>query len=332
MNVTLRQFKVFAAVSKHLSFTRAAEELCLTQPAVSMQVKQLENQLEVPLFEQLGKRIYLTDAGEEVYHYSKVIAQQLEELETVLANLKGLNQGKLRISVASTANYFAPTLLGTFCQRYPGVTVSLDVTNRQTLLKQLAENEVDMVVMGQPPTDMDLEAGAFMENPLVIVAPTGHALASEPRVPLKRLEQEIFLVRELGSGTRSAMERFFQERGIHIQTGMEVGSNEAIKQSVQAGLGLGLLSRDTVEMELSLDRLTILDVEDFPILRHWYVVHRSGKRLSVVAQAFKDFLLNEAAPLLGKSPAHGVAAIGSERKPRRGHTEKEQGSSAQPTP
>jgi DNA-binding transcriptional LysR family regulator len=301
MNITLRQLKVFAAVAKNLSFTKAAEELCLTQPAVSMQVKQLEHQLDVNLFEQLGKKIYLTDAGQEVYHYSRLINQQLEELDTVLANLKGLGRGKLRISVASTANYFAPTLLGSFCQRFPGVTVSLDVTNRETLLRQLNENEVDMVVMGQPPGEMDLEAHAFLENPLVIVAPPNHPLAQEHSIPLERLERETFLVREPGSGTRIAMERFFAQHDVHISTGMEVGSNEAIKQSVQAGLGLGLLSRDTVDMELELGRLAVLDVAGFPILRHWYVVHRRGKRLSASAQQFKDFLLNEASDLLSKA-------------------------------
>lgn len=303
MNITLRQLKVFAAVAKNLSFTKAAEELCLTQPAVSMQVKQLEHQLDVNLFEQLGKKIYLTDAGQEVYHYSRLINHQLEELETVLANLKGLGRGKLRISVASTANYFAPTLLGSFCQRFPGVTVSLDVTNRETLLRQLNDNEVDLVIMGQPPGEMDLESHAFMENPLVIVAPPNHPLAQEHGIPLPRLERETFLVREPGSGTRIAMERFFTQHDVHISTGMEVGSNEAIKQSVQAGLGLGLLSRDTVDMELELGRLAVLDVSEFPILRHWYVVHRRGKRLSASAQQFKDFLLNEAAGLAGKGPS-----------------------------
>jgi DNA-binding transcriptional LysR family regulator len=316
MNVTLRQLKVFAAVARHLSFTKAAEELCLTQPAVSMQVKQLEHQLDVSLFEQLGKKIYLTDAGEEVYHYSRQITQQLEELEMVLANLKGLEKGKLKISVASTANYFAPTLLGTFCGRFPGVTVSLDVTNRESLVRQLIENEVDLVIMGQPPADMDLEAGAFMENPLVVVAPKEHPLGGEKNIPLKRLEKEVFLVREQGSGTRSAMERFFAQHDMHITTGMEVGSNEAIKQSVQAGLGLGLLSRDTIEMELALGRLQVLDVAEFPILRHWYVVHRKGKRLSVVAQAFKKFLLEECATLLGKPSA--VIALDSVRAQKKG--------------
>lgn len=300
MNVTFRQLKVFAAVAKHLSFTRAAEELCLTQPAVSMQVKQLENQLDVPLFEHLGKRIYLTEAGEEVYHYARAIAQQLDEMETVLANLKGVERGRLKLAVASTANYMAPALLGNFCRRFPGVTVSLDVTNREGLLQKLTDNEADLVIMGQPPSEMDLEAAAFMENPLVIVAPPGHPLAHERNIPLKKLEREVFLVRESGSGTRNAQERFFNQHDIHITPGMEVSSNEAIKQAVQAGLGLGLLSQDTVEMELALGRLVILDVAHFPILRHWYVVNRVGKRLSVVANAFKAFLMEEAAELLHK--------------------------------
>ncbi len=302
MNVTLRQLRVFSAVARHLSFTRAAEELCLTQPAVSMQVKQLEHHLEVPLFEQLGKKIYLTEMGQEVYHYARTVLQQLEELQSVLNNLKGLGKGKLKISVASTANYFIPTLLASFCQRFTGITVSLDVTNRETLLSQLTENEVDLVVMGQPPTDMDLGADPFMENPLVIVAPPDHPLAKEKKIPLARLEQEVFLVREPGSGTRIAMERFFAQHHVHITTGMEVGSNEAIKQSVQAGLGLGLLSRDTVEMELTLGRLVILEVAEFPIMRYWYVVHRQGKRLSTAAQTFKEFLLGEGPALLGKGP------------------------------
>jgi DNA-binding transcriptional LysR family regulator len=300
MNITLRQLRVFSAVARHLSFTRAAEELCLTQPAVSMQVKQLENQLDVPLFEHLGKKIFLTEMGKEVYHYSRSILQQIDELQGVLNSLKGLGKGRLKISVASTANYFIPVLLAGFCQRYPGVTVSLDVTNRETLLTQLAENDVDLVIMGQPPGDMDLGAEPFMENPLVIVAPPEHPLAKEKKISLQRLEQEVFLVREPGSGTRIAMERFFAQHDVRITTGMEVGSNEAIKQSVQAGLGLGLLSRDTVEMELALGRLVILNVAEFPIMRYWYVVHRQGKRLSVVSQTFKDYLIKESPALLGK--------------------------------
>jgi len=299
LHLTLRQLKVFESVARHLNFTRAAEELFLSQPAVSMQVKLLEKQLGLALFEQLGKRIHLTEAGGEVLVYARGVTQQLDELESVLDLMKGLGGGRLRISVATTANYFIPTLLGTFSRRYPEVTVSLDVTNRETLLQQLSENTVDLVIMGQPPTEADVEAEAFMENPLVIVAPPEHPLAKQKKIPLKRLQDEVFLVREPGSGTRIAMERFFAGRKIHLKTGMEVGSNEAIKQSVQAGLGLGLLSRATIEQELELKRLTELDVAELPIMRHWYVVHRKGKRLSGAAEAFKNFMLKEAQALIG---------------------------------
>ncbi len=298
MHLTLRQLKVFEAVARQLNYTRAAEELHLTQPAVSMQVKQLEDQLGVALFEQLGKRIHLTEAGHEVLAYARTITQQLDELEGILNRLKGLSGGRLRIAVATTANYFIPTLLGTFSRRYPDVTVSLDVTNRETLLRDLSENTVDLVIMGQPPAELDVEAQVFMDNPLVIVAPPGHPLAGKKRIPLARLQEETFLVRESGSGTRIAMERFFTGRGMRLKTGMEVGSNEAIKQSVQAGLGLGLLSRVTLGQELALKRLVVLDVAEFPIMRHWYVVHRRGKRLSAPAEAFKQFVLKEANRLL----------------------------------
>jgi DNA-binding transcriptional LysR family regulator len=298
VHLTLRQLKVFEAVARHLNYTRAADELHLTQPAVSMQVKQLEDSLGAPLFEQLGKRIHLTEAGREVLGYARTISQQLDELEGVLKRLKGLSGGRLRISVASTANYFIPILLGTFSKRYPDVTVTLDVTNRETLLRQLAENTVDLVIMGKPPAEADVEAREFMDNPLVIVAPPGHPLAGKRKIPLARLQDETFLVREPGSGTRIAMERFFSERGMKLKTGMEVGSNEAIKQSVQAGLGLGLLSRATIAHELALKHLVVLNIEDFPIMRHWYVVHRRGKRLSTAAEAFRAFLLKEAGKIL----------------------------------
>jgi len=298
MHLTIRQLQVFEAAARLLSFRKAADELHLSQPAVSMQIKQLEENVGLPLFEKFGKQIYLTEAGREIYHYSRTIGQLLAEADEVIDGLKGAHRGRLSISVASTANYFVPTLLGTFHARFPGVTVTLDVTNRKTLLEQLSQNQVDLVVMGHPPEGADLEAGTFMENPLVIVAPPGHALAKQTNIPLQRLEDEVFLTRERGSGTRDAIERFFTQHGVQLTTGMEIASNEAIKQSVQAGLGLGLLSRDTLEMELELGKLVILDVEDFPIMRYWYVMHRKGKRLSTVARAFKHFLLEEADRLL----------------------------------
>ncbi|MBT9612174.1 MAG: LysR family transcriptional regulator, partial [Burkholderiales bacterium] len=299
LHLTFRQLSVFDAVARHLSYSRAAQEMHLTQPAVSMQIKQLEENVGLPLFEQLGKKIYLTEAGRELSHYSRVIAQQLSEAETVLNDLKGLQRGRLKISVASTANYFAPQLLANFSQRFPTVTVSLDVTNRQALLAQLANNEMDMAVMGQPPEGLDLVAESFMENPLVVIAPVNHPLATDKKIPLERLQSETFLVREQGSGTRIAMERFFNQHGVQFQAGMEMSSNEAIKQAVQAGLGLGILSLHTIGLELETKRLKVLDVKGFPIMRHWYVVHRKDKRLSTVAQAFKAFLLTEAKQILG---------------------------------
>lgn len=299
MHVTLRQIEVFQAVTRHLSYTRAAEELYLSQPAVSMQIKQLEGNLGLALFEQLGKKIYLTEAGQEFYHYCRSVSQQLDEAEAVLEDLKGVTRGRLTVSVASTANYFATRLLAAFARHHPDITISLDVTNRKSLLHQLEANETDLVIMGQPPEEMDLETEAFAENPLVIIAAPGHALASKKNIPLKKLQQETFVVRETGSGTRIAMERFFSEKGISLTTGMEMTSNEAIKQAVEAGLGLGIVSIHTLELELETKRLKILDAESFPILRHWYVVYRQGKRLSPVAQAFREFVLNEAPTLLG---------------------------------
>ena len=298
LHITLRQLKVFESVARNLSFSRAAEELYLTQPAVSMQIKQLEDSVGLPLFEQLGKKVYLTDAGRELYHYSRTISQQLADMELALEELKGLDRGKLNISVVSTANYFAPHLLAKFCQRYSGVTVSLNVSNRETVLRHLADNVTDLAIMGQPPDGLDIATESFMENPLVVIAPPTHPLCALQRIPVKRLEQETFLVREAGSGTRSAMERFFSEHDISINKGMETDTNEAIKQAVQAGMGLGIMSLHTAELELETERLKILDVEGFPIMRHWHVVHRKHKRLSSAARAFREFLLKEAPGLM----------------------------------
>ena len=308
MNITLRQLKVLEAVARHLNYTRAAEELFLSQPAVSMQIKQLEKSLGQPLFEQLGKKIFLTDAGREVYRYSLAIASQLNEMDMVLKEMKGLHAGKLTLAVASTANYFVPTLLGIFIQRHKGVTVDIDVTNRENLLKALAANSIDFAIMGRPPDGLELEAHQFMDNPLVVMAPPDHPLAGEKHIPLKKLRNETFIERERGSGTRLARERFFAAHGAEsFGETMEMSSNEAIKQAVQAGLGLGVLSLHTLELELILKRLVVLDVENFPIMRHWYIVHRQGKRFSAVAEAFEQFVLTESQSLLTVPSAETAA-------------------------
>lgn len=313
MHVTLRQLEAFVTVARHLSFTRAAEELHLTQPAVSMQIKQLEAQLQQPLFEHMGKKLFLTEAGREVRGYARQVLQQVDNMQAGLASLKGLERGTLSLSVATTAHYFAPKLLSIFYERYPGVNVKLDVTNRETLVSQLENNTVDMVIMGRPPEDVDVEAGTFMENPLVLIAPADHPFGRERSIQLKRLENEVFLVRESGSGTRKAMEKFFAQHNIHMTTGMEVSSDEAIKQSVQAGLGLGIMSRDAIQNEINLGHLIMPDVLHFPIMRQWYVMHRKGKRLSPIAQAFKTFLLEEAAQILKKEPTKPVLPVNGAR-------------------
>lgn len=293
MHMTFRQLKVFEAVARHLSFTRAAEELHLTQPAVSMQVKQLEQNVGLSLFEQLGKKIYLTEAGDELRRYARNIEAELAEAEQVLDELKGVSGGKLKITVATTVNYFAPKLLAGYCREFPDVKVSLDVTNRKVLLRQLEDNETDIVLMGRPPPGLDVDADPFMENPLVVIAAPDHALARRRKLKLQDLSEETFITREQGSGTRSTVERFLAERNATPAYEIEMNSNEAIKQSVEAGLGIGVVSEHTVELELETGRLIILPVEGFPIMRRWYVVNRQGKRLSAAAQAFRDYVLRE---------------------------------------
>ncbi len=297
-NFTLRQLQLFEAVARNSSFTRASEELHLTQPAVSTQLKQLEEDVGMPLFEHLGKKISLTEAGREMYDFSRTIAQQFTDIRTVLEGMKGLQRGNLVISVTSTAKYFAPYLLASFCKKHTGITLSLNVTNRETILKELSDNIPDMAIMGSPPKGMPLVSSSFMSNPLVVIAPPDHPLAQRSQIPLQRLLEERFIVREKGSGTRNALEHFLVERGETIASTMEMSRNEAIKHAVMAGLGVSIVSVHTLEMELKLGRLVLLNVEGFPIVKEWYVVHREGKRFSAAAQAFKEFVLAEGATLI----------------------------------
>lgn len=289
--LTLRQFRVFEAVARRLSFSRAAEELHLSQPAVSMQMRGIETILGLPLTEQLGKKIFLTEAGQEVLHASRAITARLDDLQANLEQLRGLDSGRLNLAVTTTVSAVATEILARFRGRHSKVAIHLDVSNRESVLNQLATNRIDLAIMGQVPDGLDLEAIRFMDNPLVVIAPPEHPLARKKEVSIRDLASEPFLVRETGSGTRGAMERFFADRGLELRTSMEMSSNEAIKQAVQAGLGLGILSLQTLEQELALERLAVLVVEGFPIMRHWYVVHRIDKRLSPAAQAFKAFVL-----------------------------------------
>jgi len=297
-NITLRQLKIFEAVARHLSFSRAAEELHLTQPAVSMQVQALEEQAGLPLTEQSGKKVRLTAAGEEVARQARRIAEQLREAGEALAALKGVEAGRLKIGVVSTAKYFAPALLAEFRRRHPGVELELVVTNRSTIVRHLAENSIDLAIMGTPPSEFETVAKIFAEHPLVFIAAPGHPLAEKRRIDAKRLADETLLIREPGSGTRSALERFLDEHKVAPGAIMELGSNETIKQAVMAGLGLSFISEHTIGMERSVGRLVRLDVAGTPVKRQWRLVYRTDKRLMPAATAFVKFMDSEGSRLI----------------------------------
>jgi DNA-binding transcriptional LysR family regulator len=293
-NATLRQLTVFETVAQHLHFTRAAQALGTTQPSVSMQIKQLEDNLGVALFEQIGKRIYLTEAGRELERYCREISRQLAAAETVLDRLKGIRGGLLRLAIAPAAKYFVSRLLAEFVRRHPGVTVDLRIDDRAAMLEQLEANERDMVVMTSPPPDSALVAEPFLADPLVAIAAPGHALAGERALPPWRLAQEPFLMREPGSETRRTVEDFFARQGFALAVVMAVNSNEAIKQGVQAGLGVAIVPAQSVLLERELGRLAILDIASMPLQCSWELVHREGKRFSCVAESFRSFVLCEA--------------------------------------
>jgi len=311
--ISLRQLQVFESAARHLSHSRAAAELYLSQPAVSMQIKQAESTIGLPLFEQMGKKLFLTEAGRELLHYSRSILQLVNEMESVFGEMKGLERGHLNISVVSTANYFMPQLLAKFIQTHPKIQVSLSVANRDTVIKQLSENIADFAIMGQPPEGADMLSAAFMQNPLVAIAAPTHVLARAKKIQPKQLANETFLLREQGSGTRGVVERYFASHRLPLPRHMEMDTNEAIKQSVQACMGIGIISRHGIELELETHRLVVLDVDHFPIVRHWHIVQRKDKRPSVAAQEFKKFLLEESQ---GRVPIGGAVAAGK-RKPRK---------------
>jgi DNA-binding transcriptional LysR family regulator len=297
-NATLRQLKVFETVARHLSFSRAAEELHLTQPAVSTQVRQLEHHVGLPLFEQLGKKVYLTPAGVEMLHYSRSIIQQFREAEDAMAQLRGISGGRLNVAVISAGDYFFPRLLAEFISRHDGVALNLAVHNREELLHQLAGNLTDLAVMVRPPESMDTINESFAPHPYVIVAAPDHPLVGKRRIPLTALASEPFIVREKGSDTWNSMQEGFAGRLTNLRIAMEIKSTETIKQAVIANMGIAFLSAHTVALELRTGHLAVLDIEGFPVMLNWYVVHRKNKRLPPVALAFKHFLMEDGAALI----------------------------------
>jgi DNA-binding transcriptional LysR family regulator len=290
MRVTLRQLRSFEAVARLRSFSRAAEEMHVTQPTVSKQIRQLTEEVGLPLLEQIGKQVFLTQAGEELYATCAEWLNSWGRFEQSIANLKGLKQGRLRICTVTTTQYFMPRVLGPFRVQYPGIDIAMEVVNRDRLLERLSRNEDDLYVMGVPPEGWDIESEPLIENPLVLLASPDHPMVGRKRIPFAELANEPFLVREQGSGTRMTLERVFKERGVALNVRMELGSNEAIKQAVAGGLGLAVVSLSTLNLDPSARELVVLDVEGFPIQRYWYVVRPKGKQLSVVAGTFLDFL------------------------------------------
>lgn len=294
--VTLRQLKIFEALARHRSVTRAAEELYLTQPTASMQVKKLADAVGMPLFEQIGRQVYLTEAGQELYATCIEIFGSLDRLEMRVADMEGLQRGTLKMAVVTTAKYFAPHVLGNFKHRYPGIDVSLKVSNRERVLERLAINEDDIYIMGQKPSEgLEVEATPIAPNPLMVMAPKDHPLVGVSGVSLERLAQEPFIAREPGSGIRRATERLMDRAGVHPSYIMELSSNEAIKHAVASGLGVSVLSMHSLSLEGVGGPVAVLDVEGFPINRYWYAVYPSGKKLSVIAQYFLDFMVEEGA-------------------------------------
>jgi len=300
--MTLHQLRIFLTVARHRSYSRAAEELYLSQPAVSIQVRELEQAIGAPLFERVGRTIMLTEAGQALLLYAQRIHQLLEEAKMVMEELHGLKRGRITLAAASTAGaYVLPPILGAFQKGHPGITISVEVTNRSTVHHRLLHNEVDLVVMGRPPEEIPHVAEPFLPEELVVIAAPSHSLARARRIPVERLVREVFIQREAGSGTRLAAEEFFRQQRMNIQSSLELGDNSAVKEAVAAGLGIAVLSRRAVQLDVALRRLVVLDVQGFPLRRQWYVVHRKEKKLSRGASAFRAFLLTSAEAVLAST-------------------------------
>jgi DNA-binding transcriptional LysR family regulator len=313
-NATLRQLKVFEAVARLLSYSRAAEELHLTQPAVSTQIRKLEDHAGLPLFEQMGKKVFLTAAGKELLHHCHLIIAQFADAEAAMTHFKGVAGGRLNVAVISAGDYFLPSLLVEFARRHEGVEINLTVHNRTDLLTQLGDNLTDLAVMVRPPDDADMLAEPFAPHPYVIVAPLAHPLRSERAIALARLVREPFIVREPGSDTRHSMADAFGRHLAHLNVALEIKSTETIKQAVIAGMGVAFLSGHTVSRELRDGSLALLDVQGFPLMLNWYLVQRRNKRLPPVALAFREYLLHEGAARIDQLVP---VAVGPARPARR---------------
>jgi len=292
MRITLRQLQTFETLVRKKSFSLTAQEMCVTQPTVSKQIKALQEEIGLLLVEQIGKKVFLTEAGELLYSTCKNWLKKWDEFEQTLAKMKGMTAGRLRIATVTTTKYFLPKLIGQFCQQYPGVDVRLEILNRERVMERLERNEDDVYIMGVPPENPDISATPFLANSLLMIAPINHPLAIQKAIPLSDIIHEPFILREPGSGTRLQIEKLFAEHNQKPIIRLEMGSNEAIKQAVAGGLGLSILSSSTLIHEQKNKELAILDVEGFPIERNWYWVQHKDKTLPIIAKTFYEFLLS----------------------------------------
>lgn len=293
MNVSFRQLRLFKALAETGSVTAAARVMHVTQPTASMQLKELSNSIGMPLFEFVGKKIYLTEAGKTLALSAQAISQEWESLEQSISAMKGLKTGTLKIAVVSTAKYFIPSLVGSFSSNYPDVDIALEVLNRDAVVARLEKNMDDMAIMTQPPEHLEIEDEVFLDNPLVCIAPKNHPLKNK-EIGLNELANEYFVMREIGSGTRMSCDLFFKDKKFSPKIRLSLGSNEAIKQSVSSGLGLSIVSiHSLTEYDLR-KTVCILKVRDFPIKSKWHIVTAKGKRLSPIAKIFHDQLISKA--------------------------------------
>ena len=291
MNLTFRQLRLFLALADTGSVSAAARTLHVTQPTASMQLKEITQSVGMPVYEVVGKRVFLTEAGRELAETARAIAGEWEALRQKFDAMRGLTRGRLRVALVNTAQYFMPRLLGGFCQQHPEIDISLQVLNRDGVVARLRDNLDDLYIMSMPPVDIELDDDVFMPNPLLLVASAVHPLAKKRKLAIEKLSAERFILRESGSGTRMATEQLFSAQGFRPGLRMELGSNEAIRQAVAAGLGVAVLSRHALDSGQNSDEVVPLDVQGFPLHSQWHVVSPKGKRLSPIASVFRDHLL-----------------------------------------
>ncbi len=293
MNVTFRQLRLFLALADYGSVSAAAKAMHVTQPTASMQLKEVTRSVGAPLFEFVGKKFYLTDLGRELAATARAVAQSWDAFEQSVDAVKGLSRGKLKVAVVSTAKYFMPRLIGSFCKQHPTIDISLEILNRDGVVQRLRENLDDLYIMSMPPAGMDLNDAVFMANPIVVIAATSDALTKSKSVSLNALAQRRFIFREKGSGTRMAVDQYFRKMRLKPDIRLELGSNEAVKESVAGGLGIGVVSRHALHGLKKERGVSVIEIEGFPLPSAWHIVHPASKKLSPLALAFKQHLLTQ---------------------------------------